>query len=205
MYISTYEIHTRRNNITIALLLINLVVYILASIWAGRFIDLRGTYPMAFLGQVNAYVVYNGWFWQLFTSMFIHFDIMHLGFNLFWLYILGTQYERLFGGGSLLITYIASGLAGNILTLLFMPPLTLSAGASGAVFGIFGALLIIQALLGGNIMMTLMYGFFILLINSLGPGINILAHAGGFSIGLLIGYLNVRGLRRYLYRVRYRY
>lgn len=193
----------RNYNVTIWLIIINIIMYIIESIWAGNFINLRGSEPVLILGQVNAFVIYRHWLWQLFTSMFIHFDLLHIGLNMFWLLILGSQYERLFGGWSLVATYILTGLAGNLLTLYVSSPLTNSAGASGAVFGIFGALIITQAFLGGNLATTLVYGFFILFLNSIGPGINFVAHGGGFLVGLIIGYLNVQRLRRYYIKVRY--
>ncbi len=200
---SAFEYGTRRNTATFWLIIINIAVYVFAGIWSGNILDLRNTAPMIILGQVNVFVWYRLWIWQLFTAMFIHFDIMHLALNMFWLLILGSQYERIFGGISLVKTYILTGLAGNVLSLFLLPPITNSAGASGAVFGIFGALIIIQAYAGGNIYNTIMYGFFIVLLNSIMPGINFIAHAGGFLAGLIIGYLNVNRLRRIYYRVRY--
>ena len=203
MYILGGSTRTK-NTGTIILIAINIIMYIGASIVSGSFVSLDGTYALAVLGQVNLFILKWGWWWQLITSMFIHVNLLHIGLNMFWLLILGSQYERLFGKYNLILTYLLTGLAGNLLTLLLMPPKFLSAGASGAVFGIFGGLIIVQALLGGNVGYTLLYGFFILLLNSIAPYINLYAHAGGFLAGLAIGYINVRRLRRYFFRPYYR-
>jgi rhomboid protease GluP len=79
-------------------------------------------------------------------------------------------------------------LAGNLLTLLFGPYMV-SAGASGAIFGMFGAVTIyMRRAISQSIMTALIFAFFLLLISS-GQGVNVLAHLGGLVVGLLMGYL----------------
>jgi rhomboid protease GluP len=106
-----------------------------------------------------------------------------------------------------LLIYFLSGLAGNLLTLVYGPDM-ISVGASGAIFGIFGAVTIyMRRSIGQSIIGALLFAFFLLLINS-GPEVNILAHVGGLFAGLLIGY--VLGTQRqrkgpYPYQVTYSY
>jgi len=137
-------------------------------------------------GQVNSNV-FRGEYWQLFTSMFVHVNIVHLLGNMFFLVIFGLRAEELFSLQEYLAIYFLSGLAGNLLTLTLEPG-TVSAGASGAIFGLFGACIIyIRRTIGQSILSALLYAFFILMIN-IGPKVNVLAHLGGLVVGLLMGY-----------------
>jgi rhomboid protease GluP len=137
-------------------------------------------------GQVNAFV-FQGAYWQLFTSMFIHATIAHLAGNMLFLLIFGLRGEEMFSLPEYLGIYLIGGLAGNVLSLAL--PELISVGASGAIFSLFGACLIYtrrsvrQSILG-----ALVYAFFLLFISA-GPGVNDFAHVGGLVFGLLIGYL----------------
>lgn len=170
---------------TYILLAMVIVIYIVESILGGSFIE-PDISILLILGQYNR-LVFMGWWWQLFTSMFVHASFEHILFNAFFLWMLGVQYERIFGGDSLLYTYVVSGLAGNLLTLFLLPRSTISVGASGGIFGIFGAILMYNARLTGKIGYYLLYGFIIFLFNSLYIKINILAHLGGLVTGFIIG------------------
>ena len=85
-------------------------------------------------------LVLAGQYYRLFTSMFLHSDIFHIAFNMYALYILGTQAEGFFGKAKFLAIYLLSGLSGSLLSILFNLE-TISIGASGAIFGVLGALL----------------------------------------------------------------
>lgn len=184
---------------TYIIIALNIMVYVYTSILSGDFIQTDGNVIVQY-GQVN-YLVLHGWYWQLFTAMFVHLNIMHLFGNMFFLLIFGLRAEELFDIQEYLIIYFLSGLAGNLLTLLFPPDMT-SAGASGAIFGLFGACAIyIRRAIGQSIMGAVLYAFFLLMI-SFGPKVNIFAHLGGLVIGLLIGY--VLAAKRKL-RARYKY
>jgi rhomboid protease GluP len=120
--------------------------------------------------------------------MFVHVSIVHLLGNMFFLLIFGLRAEELFSLKEYLLIYFLSGLTGNLLTLLFGLDMV-SAGASGAIFGVFGACIIyIRRAIGQSIITALMYAFFLFMIN-IGPGVNFLAHLGGLAVGLLIGYV----------------
>src|SRR4030042_5047993 len=124
---------------TYLLIALNIVVYIYTSIIGGNFIT-TGDLPIFLYGQVNL-LVWQGWFWQLFTAMFVHANIVHLAGNMFFLLIFGLRAEELFNAKEYLAIYLLSGLAGNLLTLLLGPGM-ISVGASGAIFGLFGAVTI---------------------------------------------------------------
>lgn len=163
----------------------NLLVYIYTSVVGGNFIETSRS-VLYRLGQFNFYVM-HGWYWQLLTSIFVHVDIIHLSLNMFFLLIFGFRAEDLFSPDEYFSIYFLSGLSGNLLTLL-MPLNTVSAGASGAIFGIFGACIIyLRKTFGQSIVGALLYSF-LLLMMSAGSGVNIFAHFGGLAAGLTIGY-----------------
>jgi rhomboid protease GluP len=170
---------------TIILIMANLGVYAFTSV-AGGSLLFTNQDLIEILGQSNISVL-NGEYWQLFTSMFIHADLLHLLGNMLFLLIFGVRAEDLFSEKEFFFIYFASGLAGNLLTLL-MPPLTLSAGASGAIFGMFSAsVMYLGKTMGQSIMSALMYSFFLLILGA-GRNVNLLAHFGGLAAGLVIGY-----------------
>jgi len=182
---------------TYMLVAANVAVYVLTSVIGGSFIEtnlsieIKGSRifiskPMI-LGQCNLLVL-HGWYWQLFTSMFVHADLLHLFGNMLFLLVFGLRAEELFSDAAYLTIYFGSGLLGNLLTLL-MPLLTISVGASGAIFGLFGACVIyLGRAFGRSITVALIYSFYLLLWTT-GAGVNILAHFGGLAAGLLIGYI----------------
>jgi rhomboid protease GluP len=171
---------------TIVLVAANVLVYIYTSLVGGSFIE-TGYNVLRQLGQSNI-DVFAGQYWQLITSMFVHVDIVHISLNMLFLVIFGLKAEELFTTEEYFAVYLLSGLAGNLLTLFLMSPYTLSAGASGAIFGMYGAgIIYMRKSFGQSIIGALMYAF-LLLILSTGPGINIIAHFGGLAAGLVIGY-----------------
>jgi rhomboid protease GluP len=170
---------------TYIIIALNFLVYAYTSIIGGDFLY-TNEYIVVIFGQYNR-LVFDGWYWQLFTSLFVHVNIVHVLGNMFFLLIFGLRAEDLFSIQEYLLIYFASGLAGNVLTLLFGPDM-ISAGASGAIFGLFGACIIyMRRAVSQSIIGALMYAFFLLFISS-GPEVNILAHLGGLVVGLLIGY-----------------
>ncbi len=176
---------TLRVTPTIILIIANLGVYAFTSAAGGSLLFTSQNLIETF-GQNNISVI-NGWYWQLFTSMFVHVDLLHLFGNMFFLLIFGIRAEELFNKKEFFFIYFASGLSGNLLTLL-MPPSTLSAGASGAIFGMFSASAIyLGKTLGQSIMGALMYSFFLLILSA-GRNVNLFAHFGGLAAGLVIGY-----------------
>lgn len=164
----------------------NIIAYAYTAILSGDFIEIDH-YVVRQYGQHNSFVL-NGGYWQLFTAMFVHVNMVHLLGNMFFLLIFGLRAEELFAIREYLLVYFLSGLAGNLLTLLFDPAMV-SAGASGAIFGLFGACTIyIRRAIGQSIIGALLYSFFLLMISA-GRNVNYLAHLGGLVIGLIIGYV----------------
>jgi len=164
----------------------NILVYIYTSVLSGNFIQ-TSTSVLTQLGQYNINVL-NGDYWQLLTSIFVHVDISHIALNMLFLIIFGLRTEELFTVEEYFSVYILSGLSGSLLTLFLMVPNTISAGASGAIFGMYGAgIIYMRKTFGQSIIGALLYAF-LLLILSTGAGVNVVAHFGGLAAGLIIGY-----------------
>ena len=174
---------------TYILIIFNLAVYGYTSILSGNPIG-TSEEVIYLYGQVNSLVL-KGWYWQLFTAMFVHVSFVHILGNMFFLLIFGLRAEEFFAIHEYLAIYFISGLAGNLMTLLFGPSMV-SAGASGAIFGLFGACVVyIGRRFGQSIFSALIYSLFLLIISS-GQNVNYLAHLGGLVTGLLFGYTLAR-------------
>ncbi len=188
---------------TYVIIALNIIIYVYPLMLSGNLLETSDDVIFQF-GQVN-YLVMKGWYWQLFTAMFIHIDIVHLLGNMFFLLIFGLRAEELFNIQEYLVIYFLGGLAGNLLTLVFGPSM-ISAGASGAIFGLFGACTIyIRRAVGRSILGALLFSFFLLMMSS-GGNVNYLAHLGGLVVGLLIGYvLATRRKLKILYEYSYSY
>ncbi len=189
--------------LTYVIIALNMIFYVYTALLSGDFVVIN-YYVIRHYGQYN-YFVLNGWYWQLFTAMFVHVNIVHLLGNMFFLLIFGLRAEELFAFEEYFAVYFLSGLAGNLLTLLF-GPFMVSAGASGAIFGLFGACTIyIKRAVGQSIMGALLFSFFWLMMSS-GGNVNSWAHFGGLVVGLLIGYaLASRRKLRAVYEYNYSY
>jgi rhomboid protease GluP len=173
---------------TIILIAVNVAVYIYTSVVGGNFLS-TNIDVMVQYGQVNGLVIDFGYYYQLFTSMFIHADIAHIAGNMLFLMIFGLRCEEMFSLPEYLSIYFLGGITGNLLSLLLLPLDTISVGASGAIFSLFGAATIYaRRSVSQSIIGALIYAFFLLFLSS-GIGVNNFAHIGGLVTGLLIGYL----------------
>jgi rhomboid protease GluP len=172
---------------TIILIALNVAFYIYTSFAGGDFLSTSNNMIWTY-GQVNVQVIYSGYYYQIFTSLFVHADIAHIVGNMLFLLIFGLRGEEMFSLPEFLSIYFIGGLTGNILSLFLLPVETVSVGASGAIFAMFGAAVIYERRsFSQSIIGALIYAFFLLLISS-GPGVNVFAHIGGLLAGLLIGY-----------------
>ncbi|MEO2152678.1 MAG: rhomboid family intramembrane serine protease, partial [Thermococcus sp.] len=111
----------RYGKATFTLFLINVAVYVVEAILSRNPISISGN-VLATLGQWNYAVLHLGAWWQPFTAMFVHVNIIHIFFNTYFLLVMGSQLERILGSRRLAMIYILSGLAGNLLTLALLPP-----------------------------------------------------------------------------------
>jgi rhomboid protease GluP len=173
---------------TYILIAFNIAFYIYTSVVGGDFLNTSADMILKY-GQVNLYVIRDGWYYQLFSSMFVHANIAHIAGNMVFLLIFGLRSEEMFTLPEYLSIYFLGGLTGNLLSLLLLPLDVPSVGASGAIFAMFGAATIYaRRSVSQSIIGALIYAFFLLFLSS-GPGVNNFAHIGGLVTGLLIGYL----------------
>lgn len=143
----------------------------------------------------------DGQWWRIITSFFLHIGIVHLLMNMYALLLIGAQLEGRLGTGRFLLAYMLSGI-GASLTSLVLHDFGISAGASGAIFGMYGVFL---ALLTGGVVekrnrkqLLASILFFVVynLLGGLQPGIDNAAHIGGLITGLALGYLFLPAVRK---------
>ena len=130
--------------------------------------------------------VADGAYWQLVTSMFTHVEIWHIAFNMLVLYFLGPQIEGVLGRARFLALYLVSGLAGSVCVYWLAGEDTSTLGASGAVFGLLGALLVIAYKVRGNVQSILTWLGINAVFTFLFPGISWQGHLGGFLGGVVV-------------------
>ena len=176
----------KRPYMTYALMLINVIVFIAMYVFGKGSED---TTTLLNFGALHKYFVLNGEPYRLITSMFLHIGIIHLLFNMYVLYVIGAQIENFYGKIKYLIIYLVSGIVGGLFSCLFSN--YVSAGASGAIFGLLGSLLyfgyhyrvylgnVLKSQIIPMIVINLAIGFIL-------PGIDIYAHIGGLIAGVLI-------------------
>ena len=178
----------RQTPVTAGLIAVNVAVYIATS----------ASYSLVLQGANVPYLVQQGQWYRLFTSMFIHFSIFHIGLNMISLLIVGRLIEPALGPWRYLALYLVAGLGGAVGSYLAATPNELSAGASGAIFGLFGAYFVLARRARANtsgivtlIGVNLAYSFLV-------PGIDWHDHIGGLVIGAVVaaGYGLGRGRGR---------
>lgn len=140
--------------------------------------------------------VANGSLWQMVTSMFLHVQVWHIGFNMLALWLLGPQLERVLGRLRFLALYFVSGLAGSVAVLWLSNPHQSTLGASGAVFGLIGAMLVIGTKVGGDV--SQLWG--LLAVNAVltfvVPNVSWQGHLGGLVGGALVAAILVYAPRQ---------
>ncbi len=182
MFVLTAE-NFKEARITLFLISINIIIFISFSF------AIEPDYFLL-LAQINDRVINHYELWRLITAMFLHGDILHIFSNMFGLLLFGAFLETYFTKISYLLVYFISGLIGNIFSLILLPLNTISLGASGCVFGLIGAAIIIIAIHKDKSLLILgMVYVLLFIISSFSPGINYFAHIFGLLGGLFFGYI----------------
>ncbi|MFF3820480.1 rhomboid family intramembrane serine protease [Streptomyces bluensis] len=183
--------------LTKVLLGINLLIFLVQLSLGARFtdrFDLIGLAYVPHLGSVEG--VADGQWYRLLTSMFLHSGYVHILFNMLSLWWIGGPLEAALGRARYLALYLVSGLAGSALTYLIADANQPSLGASGAIFGLFGATAVLMRRLRYD-MRPIIALLVINLIFTFNPAFNISweAHVGGLVAGVGIGYAMVHAPR----------
>lgn len=173
--------------VTKALVAINVAVYLAELATGASLSTLTG--DVFVKGALFGPDVANGDWWRLFTSGFLHANVIHLGLNMLVLWVVGPTVEAALGRGRFLLLYFAALLAGSAGALL-QAPLAPTVGASGAIFGLFGALLVLEYLATGRIVGSQAFGLIVinLIISFTFSGISWGGHIGGL-VGGIVGTL----------------
>lgn len=170
-----------RPYVTYTLIAICVVAMVLAFLGPGVEAVAKnfGMYPLS--------IAVDGEYYRLFTSVFLHWTLLHIGFNMLVLFMLGPSLEGLFGHFRYTVLYVLAGLGGAVASYCFSSVGTLSVGASGAIFGLMGAIVV-----GGRKIKADVTQVMILLVINLAIGfapggtVDWRAHLGGLVVGCLV-------------------
>ncbi len=149
---------------------------------------------LIFFGAKYNPLIVAGQYWRLLTACFLHIGLLHLLFNSYALFSFGIEMERHFGRSRFLVLYLLSGVAGSVLS--FLGSDSLSAGASGAIFGLIGAMITYFAVYrtefgqwGRRQLLNILFVAGVNLVwGFTAPGIDYWGHIGGLAAGLVLGW-----------------
>ncbi len=185
----------RKYKITYSLIALNLIVYIFSALFSQDIIDMDMQTLVDMGALYGPLTVLKGEWWRLFTAMFLHAGMTHLLMNMFSLYLIGRGAEMYFDTKSYLSIYLFSGLLGGLASL-YMHPVSVGIGASGAIFGVFGALAGFFLAHREKIQehsrafmkdFTIIIGINLVIGFSI-PSVDVSAHVGGLLVGFIGGF-----------------
>jgi rhomboid protease GluP len=188
-----------RTPVTITLVAANLAIFAAMCIAGVGIFEPDGRAVIAWGSNFGPLTMHGEW-WRLFTATFLHFGFVHASLNMWALYESGRMVERLYGSARFLSLYVFAGLAGSMASLLWNPHVN-SAGASGAIFGVFGGMLAFVVLPRNGVPAwimaehrnsTLLFAGYSLAYGFVHAGIDNAAHIGGLAGGFVIGLLLAR-------------
>jgi membrane associated rhomboid family serine protease len=161
---------------------------------SGDFFFGGGLGPVGEANVISAFAVAGGEWWRILTSAFFHLNLIHLGFNMYVLYLYGSLVERMYGPIEYVVIYLLCAAGGSVFTILVDPGQE-AVGASGAIFGLVGMLFVVSrrhhAVLGREARMMVAgigtYIVFLLIFTFVVPGISWTGHLGGLFVGAVLG------------------
>jgi membrane associated rhomboid family serine protease len=183
--------------VTWGIIIANVLVFLADFVTQGGSLSFTSGYGTVMeAGWIYGPSVADGEWYRLVTSMFLHFGLLHIAFNMYALYLFGPLLEQLYGHIDYLIIYFLCGIGGSVMTILFVPEVP-AAGASGAIFGLFGLAFVVSRrrhlLLGPQARAMLSQVGVLLVVNLVFtfavPGISWTGHIGGLLVGAAIGLL----------------
>ncbi len=171
--------------ITLSLLGIILGIYILLA-WQGKSVLKINRDLLQYVGQNNDMIFDQAAYYQLISAIFVHMDIVHLGYNLVWLLAFGFKIEETYNRQQYILFFLLTGITGNLLSLLWGRNF-ISVGASGAIFGLLGIILMNQRILNPKTWRNTLFLVLLFFILTISVNTNILSHLGGLFAGMLVG------------------
>lgn len=186
--------------VTPVLVLLNIAAFVALTVAAGTLVGLFGFNPIT-LDYANASAfVLGGEPWRLATALFVHANLLHLALNMWALWSVGRLMERLYGRSRYLSIYLLAGLIAGLASIAWNPG-TWSVGASGAIFGVFGAFVaylvhpathVPRAIMRAHWVPTLLFVAFNLVVGAVQQGVDNAAHVGGLLAGCILGVALIR-------------
>jgi rhomboid protease GluP len=182
--------------VTQIILGMNVAVFLGMALSGSTVMDFPVRELVAWGANVGA-LTFSGEWWRLLTSVFVHGGLLHIGFNMWCLWNLGALCESLYGRWTYAAIYLICGLGASLASAA-MHPYTPSVGASGAIFGLAGALIaafklgefsIPRSALSGTLRSLGAFVVYNLIFGAIIPGIDNTAHIGGLITGLIVGAL----------------
>jgi membrane associated rhomboid family serine protease len=168
--------------VTPILIAINVAVFVFTVVQAGS-VSNNSEAPLFGQWALQPAAVAQGAWWQLVTSGFLHIGPLHLAFNMIALWVIGRDLERVLGRVRFLVVYLVSLLGGSLVVYLFANPMSDTAGASGAVFGLMGGLAVVLMRLRLSPRPALTIIVLNVAISFVVPNISIFGHLGGLAFG----------------------
>ena len=175
-------------------MIINIIAFLLPLLEGVNVMNMSSKYLASIGGLFGPLVILEGEIWRLVSAMFLHGGIEHILMNMLSLFIVGRSLEMFFSKTSYLIIYFISAFVGSLISIYFHP-VTVGIGASGAIFGLFGALIgfvLVHRKRMQDDFMEFMKSFGLLLLLNLGigllfPSVDLSAHIGGLVAGIIGG------------------
>jgi membrane associated rhomboid family serine protease len=169
-----------RPRVTMVLIGANVAIFLVGLLLgtSQQFIQKYGMQPLA--------IAADGEWYRLITSAFLHGGLLHIGFNMYVLWILGPVLERAMGSVRFVVLYLVAALGGSVASYATSPPNTLSVGASGAIFGLMAALLVVGHRFRHDVSQVAVLLAVNFAIGFIYPGIDWRAHVGGALTGAAV-------------------
>jgi membrane associated rhomboid family serine protease len=168
-----------RPYVTLTLIAMNVAVFGLELMsGVGKVADDWGMWPVG--------VALGDQYYRLFTAMFLHENLLHIGFNMLVLWMLGPQLEQALGHVRFSVLYLVAGLGGSVASFWFSDPTIVGIGASGAIFGLMGAYVVVGKALRADISQVVGLIVLNVVIGFVGGGIDWRAHLGGLITGAVV-------------------
>lgn len=163
------------------------LIGICVALFVGSFVTIGIEAMVGQYGMRPLFIgLYDEWY-RLVTSAFLHWSILHIGFNMLVLFMIGPALERIFGHGRFFALYLLAGIGGAVASYTFSPIQTASVGASGAIFGLMAALVVAGRRFSYDVRQVLILLGINLLIGFVpGGSIDWRAHLGGLVVGALV-------------------
>lgn len=196
LFVKSMLADIKRYKLTYGIIILNILVYVFSALKSQSIIDMNLEVLVDMGALFGPFTVLGNEWWRLFSAMFLHGGMTHLLMNMFSLYLIGRGAEMYFDTKSYVSIYLFAGLIGGLVSL-YMHPNSVGVGASGAIFGVFGALagfFLAHKEQIATQTKAFMKDFAIIIGINLVIGfsiesVDVSAHLGGLVVGFIGGYL----------------